>query len=401
MRICDVNSLYSETGGGIRVYHDRKLDYFSEHPRHTAALVIPGKDDSLAFRGSSRIYSLRSIPLFKSGYRMIVDSGGLNSAFLDFRPDIIEIGSPYLLPALTVRAMGDSRVPTVGFYHSDFPDSYVRPYAGRIFPPKIAEGLHRIARSHVSRYYSRMTAVFAASECMLEKLYEAGVRRLFHTPLGVNTDRFSPSVFSRRFRNEVGASDRSILVLYLARLHWEKGLDLLMKAYPIFRDPGRIKLVIGGRGPHEGLVNDFIEKYPEVHRLPFMRSRDSVAEAMASADVFLSLGRYETFGLAGLEAVASGTIPVLPDAEASGEIAASLGLLSPFEPGNPESLAASVSRAAEKSCRETTECLRKYAVEGHSWADVFRRMESFYESIMEACEEKDIERLVPKDRWWK
>ena len=207
MRICDVNSLYSETGGGIRVYHDRKLDYFSEHPRHTAALVIPGKDDSLAFRGSSRIYSLRSIPLFKSGYRMIVDSGGLNSAFLDFRPDIIEIGSPYLLPALTVRAMGDSRVPTVGFYHSDFPDSYVRPYAGRIFPPKIAEGLHRIARSHVSRYYSRMTAVFAASECMLEKLYEAGVRRLFHTPLGVNTDRFSPSVFSRRFRNEVGASD--------------------------------------------------------------------------------------------------------------------------------------------------------------------------------------------------
>lgn len=401
MRICDVNSLYSATGGGIRVYHNRKLEYFSEHPRHTAALVIPGKADSLTFRGSARIYSLRSIPLLQSGYRMIVDSGGLNSAFLDYRPDIIEIGSPYLLPALTVRAMGASPVPTVGFYHSDFPDCYIGPYAGMIFPARIAERLRQIARNHVNRYYSRMTAVFAASECILEKLYEVGVRRLFHTPLGVDTDRFSPVAFSSSFRREVGASDRSILVLYLARLHWEKGLDLLMKAYPIFRDPRRIKLVIGGRGPHESLVNSFIEEYPEVHRLPYLSGRNAVAEAVASADVFLALGRYETFGLAGLEAIASGTVPVFPDAEASGEMATSLGLLSPFEPGNPESLAASVFQAVGISGTETTEYLRKYAVARHSWTDVFRKMEGFYERIKEACEEKDIERLVPKDRWWK
>lgn len=400
MRICDVNSLYSSSGGGIRVYHNRKLDYFSEHPRHTAALVIPGKTDSLTFRGSTRIYSLRSIPLLKSGYRMIVDSGGLNSAFLDFRPDIIEIGSPYLLPALVGRALGASRVPTVGFYHSDFPDCYVEPYAGKIFPPKIAEGLHRIARNHVSRCYSRMTAVFAATGCMLEKLHDAGVRRLFHTPLGIDIERFSPSVFSYRFRREVGASDRCKLVLYMARLHWEKGLDLLMEAYPLFRDPGRIKLVIGGRGPHEGIVNDFIKEYPEVHRLSYLSSRDAVAEAMASADVFLALGRYETFGLAALEAVASGTVPVLPDASASGEMAASLDLLSPFEPGNPESLAGSVSQAVRISGTETSEYLRKYAVTRHSWTDIFRKMEGFYERIKEACEEKDVERLVPPGKWW-
>ncbi len=384
----------------MRVYHDRKLDHFSEHPRHTAALIIPGNEESLTFRGSARIYSLRSIPLLQSGYRMLVDSGDLNSAFLDFKPDIIEIGSPYLLPALTVSAIGASRIPTVGFYHSDFPDCYVGPYAGKIFPSRIAEKLQEIARNHVGRCYSRMTAGFAASRCMLEKLHSAGVRRLFHTPLGVDTDRFSPSAFSSRFRREVGASNSCKLVLYLARLHWEKGLDLLMESYPLFRDPGRIKLVIGGRGPHESLVNDFIEKYPEVHRLPFLRGRTAVAEAMASADVFLALGRYETFGLAGLEAVASGTIPVFPDAEASGEMAASLGLIPPFEPGNPENLADSVSRAIGLSGKETTGYLRKYAIARHSWPDVFTRMETFYEMIKEAFEENDIERLVPADRWW-
>ncbi len=401
MRICDVNSLYSGVGGGIRVYHDRKLEYFSKHPRHTAALVIPGKDDSLTLRGGTGVYTLRSVPLFKSGYRMIVDSGGLNSAFLDFRPDIIEIGSPYLLPALVGRALGASPVPTVGFYHSDFPDSYIGPYAGKIFPSKVAERLRRIAVKHVSRHYSRMTAVFAASECMLQKLYEAGVRRLFHTPLGVDTDRFSPSAFSSGFRREVGASAGCRIVLYLARLHWEKGLDLLITAYPLFRDPRRIKLVIGGRGPHEGIVSDFIDKYPEIHRLPFLSGRDDVAEAMASADVFLALGRYETFGLAGLEAIASGTVPVFPDVSASGEMAVSLDLLPPFESGSPESLADSISQAAAISNKETTEYLRKYAVERHSWKDVFRKIESFYERIKDAFDEKDVERLVSEDRWWK
>ncbi len=400
MRICDVNSLYSPVGGGIRVYHDRKLDYFAEHPRHTAALVIPGRDDSLTFRGSTRVYSVRSIPLFKSGYRMIVDSGSLNSAFLDFRPDIIEIGSPYLLPALVGRALGASPVPTVGFYHSDFPDSYVGPYARKVFPLKFAERLRRIAGNHVSRHYSRMTAVFAASECMLEKLYEAGVRRLFHVPLGVDTDRFSPAAGSSRFRREVGASAGCRIVLYLARLHWEKGLDLLMEAYPFFRDPGRIKLVIGGRGPHEDMVSDFIEEYPEVYQLPFLSGRDAVAEAMASADVFLALGRYETFGLAGLEAIASGTVPVFPDVSASGEMAASLNLLPPFESGNPESLASSIVQAAGISNSETTEYLREYAVARHTWEDVFRKMEGFYEKIKDAFEERNIERLVPPGKWW-
>ncbi len=400
MRILDVNSLYSPTGGGIRIYHDRKLEYFTGRPGQTAALVIPGRDDGLTRRGTAKVYSLRSIPLFNSGYRMIVDSGGLNSVFLDYEPDIIEIGSPYLLPALSVRAMGASPVPTVGMYHSDFPDSYVGPYAGRIFPRNIAEKLRQIAVRHVGRNYSRMTAVFAASRCMLEKLRTAGVKRLFHTPLGVDTQRFSPSAFSSGFRREVGAGSGCRIVLFLARLHWEKGLDLLLKSYPLFRDPGRVRLVIGGRGPHEGLVRDFIEEYPEVHRLPYLQGRNDVAEAIASADVFLAPGRYETFGLAGLEAVASGTVPVLPDAGASSEMAVSLGLLPPFNPDSPESLARSVSTALRMSSGKTSDYLRAYAMEHHSWECVFRRMEGFYKRILEAFDDDDLERLVPPDRWW-
>ncbi len=401
MRILDVNSSYSPTGGGIRVYHERKLDYFSsEISENTSALAVPGRDDRLVSKGPPRIYHLRSLPLFGSGYRIIVESGGLNSVILDYRPDIVEVGSPYLLPSLARSAIGKADIPVVGFYHTDFPDSYVGPYASKIFPRGVARMLYDLAAAHAGRTYRAMTAVFAASRCMLTKLRKLGVKRLFHTPLGVDAERFSPAARSEGFRRSVGVPEGGALVLYMARFHWEKGLDRLMEAYPLFRDPGRIKLVIGGRGPHSRLVDEFIARYPEVARLPYITGREGVAEAMASADVFLALGQYETFGLAGLEAIACGTVPVFPDRGASAEMAESLGILAPYRSESAESLAVSLVEAVKVSRTGLTEELRQYAVSRHGWKDTFRRIEGFYEMILKARREGDLDDLNPPGDWW-
>lgn len=400
MRILDVNSSYSPTGGGVKTYHRKKQEYFGLCTDHICALAVPGGKEGLDIRGGRRTYFLKSLPLLDSGYRMIVDSGGLNHVMLDFRPDIVEVGSPYLLPSLTRSALGNSPVPTVGFYHTDFIDSYVAPYAKRLLPRPVAAGIMQLARNHAGRTYRSMTAVFAASRCMLRKLRDLGVRRLFYTPLGVDTDRFSPEAFSEGFRRSVGVPHGGVLVLYMARLHWEKGLDRLMEAYPLFRDPGRIKLVIGGRGPHEHLVEEFVREYPEVTRLPYIGRRDRVAEAMASADVFLALGSYETFGLAGLEAIASGTLPVFPDAGASAEMARSLGIMEPYRAESPESLASSVEEAVRKTGSAACEGLRRYALSGRRWNDAFQRMERFYRRISKAYSENDLDRLEPPGEWW-
>lgn len=400
MRILDVNSSYSPTGGGIRTYHRKKQEYFSLSTDHIYALAVPGREDGLEAAGDWRTYHLRSVPLLDSGYRMIVESGGLNHVMLDFRPDIVEVGSPYLLPFLTRSALGNSPVPTVGFYHTDFTDSYVAPYVEPNLPRPLAEGLLELARRHTGRTYRSMTAVFAASRCMLRKLRDLGVRRLFHTPLGVDTERFSPEAFSEGFRRSVGVPHGGVLVLYMARLHWEKGLDRLMEAYPLFRDPGRIKLVIGGRGPHNRLVDEFMLKYPEVARLPYLSSRDRVAEAMASSDVYLALGSYETFGLAGLEAIASGTVPVFPDRGASAEMASSLGLMEPYRAESAESLATAVEEAIRTADTATAEGIRRYALSGYRWKDAFMRIEGYYSTILKAYTENDLERLDPPGEWW-
>ncbi len=399
MRILDANGSYSSSGGGIRVYHLEKLRYFNGKPGHRAALVIPGPAETLP--GTvGRVYGVRSVPLFSSGYGMMAAPGDLEAAVLDFVPDLVEIGSPYVLPHMTRRVLTGTGIPMVGFYHGDFPGSYVGPYARKIFPRRIASFLERLAEKYAGWVYGDMTAVFAASRFALEKLRSYGVTRLFHTPLGVDTARFTPEARSRAFRDALGVPEEGTLVLYMARFHWEKGLDMLLKAYPMFRDPGRIVLAVAGRGPHYRLVKQFAERYPEIRLLGFIGDRDEVAGVMASADVFLALGNYETFGLAALEAVSAGTIPVLSGAGASRELACSLGLLDPFEPGDPESLARTVKRAVFLSRQVPAEVLREYALDGRDWRDVFERMEGFYRRIMEAAATGDVSSLEPEDGWW-
>ena len=40
MRLLDLNNSYSPAGGGIRVYHHRKMEYFSRSAEH---LLCPGR----------------------------------------------------------------------------------------------------------------------------------------------------------------------------------------------------------------------------------------------------------------------------------------------------------------------------------------------------------------------
>ncbi len=399
MRICDINDQYSPTGGGIRTYHLKKLEYFKSNPNHEAALVIPGDCCSRKTDGNTSIYKIDSIPMAGSGYRLVVEDSGIDSMLTDFQPDIIEIGSPYLLPWLTKRALGGLNIPTVGFYHCDFPDCYVRPIVETVLPGKAADLSVRVASGYAGLVYSQMTAVFGATRVVLRKLRKAGVKRLFLTPLGVDTELFTPNAASELLRRDLGITGGKKLLLYMARIQKEKGIDQLMRVYPLIRRPAAFTLVIAGRGPLSSRVDSFVEKYPEVKRLQYISSREDAAELMASADVYLSLGHAESFGLAGLEAISSGTLPVFTDSGGACEMAEDLGMLSPYENADIVSLASSIGKAFATLDGTTVSKLRAYA-EPRGWKGVFQRMELFYSRIIEAHRKGDIESLESPDGWW-
>lgn len=401
MRVLDIDNNYSPTGGGVRTYHDEKLAWFRAQPEHAYGFVVPSDRSEVVRDGNVTVFHVPAVPLGSSGYRMIVRRRPLASLLKSFAPDVVEVGSPYVLPRLlarTFRRMDERRRPaTVGFYHSDVPDTLVRPLASRLGLRAGDAGTDAATR-WIGKTYAGMTAMFGASEFVLQKLSDAGVERLFHTPLGVDTDAFGAERRDDAWRATLGA-DGKALVLYLARLSAEKGVRDLFEAYPLFRDPERVQLVVVGHGPLQSELDGFVARFPEVRTAGFMADRADVARAYASADVFLSLGNLETFSLSTAEALASGVPTVAPRGGGAGEQVARVSPELIFDAGDAASLSDAVRRALAFD-RRARQALTRSSTARRSWADVFAHETECYARIVAAHRDGDLAALRPPGSWW-
>ena len=383
MKVCDINNLYSPTGGGVRTYHEAKLRWFAERAEVDYALIVPGPRRKVEQIGRATRIEVPGVPLGGSGYRTIVHAADLTWALDLVRPDLIELGSVYTLPRhvrVALRRLGRlETTATVGFYHADYPDTYVRPYAERL-GRGVGQWLTGFAERHCGRAYGRLSATFGASQYVVDKLASFGVTRLYRTPLGVDTARFRPGVASSLAG--LAPTGGPLRLLYLARLAPEKGIDLLMRAYPAFRDPTRFELVIGGKGPLERTVARFAAQYPEVKRLPYLTSPDAVAAAFGAADLVLQPGPFETFSLATLEALATGSAVLTADAGGAAELAHEFGG-AVFESASPKAFAAAVLAWADGPSGLSREERASAVANRYSWDAVFTRMLGTYEEVLE------------------
>lgn len=394
LRVLDVNNNYSPTGGGIRTYHDRKRVWFRDAGVPNA-LVVPSDRWERTADGPAITYHVPALPLGGSGYRFVVRRKHLARVVEDFQPSLIEVGSPFVVPKLLAGL--DHGAATVGFYHSDVPDTIVGPALRRIGVRPAKAGTAAASR-WMGNTYGAMTAMFGASVFVLDKLADAGVRRLFHTPLGVDTDVHTPAARDLEWRRSLGVADDDTLVLYLARVAPEKGIRRLFDAYPHFRRDG-LRVLVVGHGPLQRELDTFVGRYPEVLRLGYMSERADVARAYASADVALSLGDLETFSLATTEALASGTPTVAPRAGGAGEQVAALTPELVFEADDPASLAEAVVRAASFTEAQRA-ALRTGVVSRFDWSEVFKRERAHYERIVAAHRTGDLDSLLPPDGRW-
>ncbi|MBW8771681.1 MAG: glycosyltransferase, partial [Gemmatimonadetes bacterium] len=164
------------------------------------------------------------------------------------------------------------------------------------------------------RYVRRLArgcrAVIVASPTVADELRAHGVANVEQVPLGVDLDHFNPRRRGRagETRRRAGLPDGPV-ALFAGRFAREKRLDLLLDAWaPVEKRTGA-RLALLGDGPQARTLR----QHPYAHRvlwLPFETDRERMADLLAAIDVYLAPGPYETFGLAALEAMASGT-PIL------------------------------------------------------------------------------------------
>lgn len=123
---------------------------------------------------------------------------------------------------------------------------------------------------------------------------------------GVNISRFKPDLMiRRRVRNELNISEHSILILFLGRLNFDKGVLDLANAFNCIECDNTHLLFVG---PDEGNIKSKIENATVncINRVHFVEFTKSPESYMAAADLLCLPSYREGFGSVIIEAAAVG-----------------------------------------------------------------------------------------------
>src|SRR4029453_11044774 len=92
-------------------------------------------------------------------------------------PDLIESSDPYQIGWKAISAGRALRVPGVGFYHSHFPEAYLRGRT-KFFGQPRPQGAMKLTRAYVRKLYNHFQATLVPSETLGELLSKWGVRNV-------------------------------------------------------------------------------------------------------------------------------------------------------------------------------------------------------------------------------
>ena len=168
-------------------------------------------------------------------------------------------------------------------------------------------------------------------------------------PNGISVREFADLPSPGCFRSKVPSLGDAPYVLFLGRLHYKKGLDILASAFEKLSDRNsRVHMVVAG--PDGGARTDFERRIQaanagsRVHLVGILKGREKLA-ALIDAACFCLPSRQEGFSVAIFEALAAGIPAVISDACHFPEVAShGAGVVTSLDPSE---IAAALSRVLE------------------------------------------------------
>jgi alpha-1,6-mannosyltransferase len=312
MKICDATQFYSEVGGGVRRYLTEKRNYIRDHTQDEHVLVVPGARTEVIREGRLTTCTVASPRINASSrYRILFNVQEAKRMVFAEKPDIIESGDPYHLGWSMLDAAQQLHIPIAGFYHSHFPEAYLRTvlkYCG----PWLRDVVMAYAEDYICRLYDSLDLTLVPSEFLAQVLQGWGVRTTEAVHLGVNTDVYYPRPRNPEVRKSLGISEKARLLLYVGRLAGEKNTGTLLKSIEWLglNGPSDIEFLIVGDGAQQPALLRAKERNPRLHWISYCSDPVQLADYYRAADLFVHPGVCETFGLVALESQAC-ACPVL------------------------------------------------------------------------------------------
>src|SRR6266542_2069476 len=311
MKICDLTQFYSPFSGGVKRYLHEKIAYIKNcSPEDEHVLIVPGPKTEVRTNPQSRLYSIHSPLVSRSSrYRALVNLRAVEEILERERPDLIESSDPYQIGWKAIAAGRALKVPVVGFYHSHFPEAYLKGTA-RFLGKRGTLRAMKLTRAYVRKLYNRFQATLVPSERLAELLSEWGVHNVRPVRLGVNTEVFNPTPDDTpATRHSLGVEGDQKLLLYVGRLAKEKNTQTLFGAFELLRlrDRNQFHLLVIGDGPQRHRVQKLRRRVGNISWISYCTDSADLARFYRAADLFVHPGVQETFGLVALESQACGT----------------------------------------------------------------------------------------------
>jgi alpha-1,6-mannosyltransferase len=393
------NYWHSESGGIATFY--REMLQAAERLHRPIRLVVPGDQDSVEDSGAyGKIYHVKGhASRLSPGYRLVMPQkyllpgSPLRKILAAERADLVECCDRYTLnylAALLRRAwwMGHGYRPAVVGLHCERMDDNVATYVSQ-----------RPAARAFCRWYLRWLQFpmfdhhIAVSDYVAGELRDVAqghdVRRgVWVRPHGVACGEFRPELRFPQVRARVesltGAPEGSTILLYAGRLAPEKNLELLVETMVRLEEtePGAFHLAVAGEGPlRPELERACARRIPGAACfLGHIADRGALATIYANCDIFVHPNPREPFGIAPLEAMASGLALVAPHTGGVRHYADSSNAW--LAEANPEAFARAVRMIRnDPAARQARRAAARAAAERFAWEKVTAGYFDLYDEL--------------------
>ena len=352
LRSVHITNCYHKQSGGISTSYNNLLAAAAKRQRHLS-LIVPGETESVEKLSEyTRIYYVpaKRSPVFDRRYRVIMpwqymlSKSLIRKILLEEMPDIIEVTDKYTLSLLgpmirtgNFRRLGrpmlvhfscermDDNIATFvpgGRFGKIFSSFLLRNYHLPVFDFHLANSEYTAnefyealePKNRISKWFmNRCWNLFRAPKAELDK-------RIHICPRGVNIQKFNEDHRSDEIRrilcSRAGVPENAVLLFYAGRLSPEKNVELLLDlmtelAQSTDRD---YRLLIAGDGPKSTWLASKAQELIPGRIVQFGHlDKEQLAHLYANADVFIHPNPREPFGIAPLEAMASGLPLVAPN----------------------------------------------------------------------------------------
>ena len=364
MHILQLANFYGPNTGGLRVALDQLAEEYLAAGHHVTT-IIPGDRNRRTVADNGRTFLTVRAPLVPGmgGYRLIVNPGAVRRMIQVVGPDVIELSDKTTLAAAATRSR-DDRVPTVLISHERL-DAVV----GQSFSSRTP--VLRAMQVFNNHWGDRVDSVVCCSDFAAEEFADDRATPIERVSLGVDLDTFRPGPHPQNDRPRIAT---------VVRLTVDKDPELLVETSRELLGRGLDHdWVVHGDGPLRSELEEMAAGLPMTFA-GYETDRRTLARKIAQADVGVSPGPCETFGLAALELLACGTPVVVPDRGALSElITADVGRSCSRSAGR---FADAIEDLLEQDQVELRAAARRHA-ERYSWQASAARFLSLYAGLTE------------------